>query len=204
MKTVFKISLVLAIALLAIAPSVAMAADYPSNYFVLKGGLYSPSKTFDVENINGGVTDRIDTDSGFNGEIAIGHYFLPVFATELGIGYFQSTGTPETLPGEAALKVYPITFTAKGLIPIGPVEPYGEFGIGAYITQADVNGDLGNFSGSTEYVVGLHAGAGVNFNITRNVFLGFEGRYLWAKPSFGGVDIKLDGFTVTADLGFRF
>jgi hypothetical protein len=44
----------------------------------------------------------------------------------------------------------------------------------------------------------------VNFNVTPNVFLGAEGRYLWAKPSFGGQDIKLDGFTVTGNLGFRF
>jgi hypothetical protein len=44
----------------------------------------------------------------------------------------------------------------------------------------------------------------VNFNITQIVFLGVEGRYLWAKPSFSGDDIKLDGFTVTGDLGFRF
>ena len=44
----------------------------------------------------------------------------------------------------------------------------------------------------------------MNFNITPTVFLGAEGRYLWAKPSWGGQDIKLDGFTVTADLGFRF
>jgi len=44
----------------------------------------------------------------------------------------------------------------------------------------------------------------VNFNITQTTFIGAEGRYHWAKPSFGGQDIKLDGFTVTGNPGFRF
>jgi hypothetical protein len=34
--------------------------------------------------------------------------------------------------------------------------------------------------------------------------IGAGGRYLRAKPSWGGTDIKLDGFTVTGNLGFRF
>ncbi|MBU1171407.1 MAG: porin family protein [Proteobacteria bacterium] len=94
--------------------------------------------------------------------------------------------------------------TAKIFLPLLPIEPYAEFGIGSYFTKLDVEGNLGNFSGSSEVTYGLHAGAGVNLNITENVFLGIEGRYLWAKPSYGGQDIKLDGFTTTADLGFRF
>ena len=41
-------------------------------------------------------------------------------------------------------------------------------------------------------------------NSTEALFLGLEGRYLWAKPSIGGQDIKLDGFTTMVNLGFRF
>ena len=199
MKTAFALFVVLAVALTGLAPSVSLA-ESPSNYVALKGGIYSPSKDFNINNINA------DSKTGFDGEIAFGHYFLPVFAMELGAGYFESKGSPAALPGEAKLKVVPVILTAKGLLPMGPIEPYGEFGIGAYITKLDVSGDLdsGNFSGSSKGVFGLHAGGGVNFNITQDVFLGVEGRYIWAKPSFGGQDIKLDGFTVTADLGFRF
>jgi hypothetical protein len=40
--------------------------------------------------------------------------------------------------------------------------------------------------------------------ITSIVFLGVEGRYLWAKPSFGGQDVELNGFTATGNLGLRF
>jgi len=197
MKTAFALFLALAVTLVGIAPSASLAEN-PSNYAVLKGGLYSPSKDFDV-----GAT-HFERDDGFVAEIALGHYFAPIFATELGVGYFESKASPAVPPGDTKFKVYPVTLTGKVLFPLGPIEPYGEFGIGGYITKAEVSGTFGNFSSSTKGVFGLHAGGGVNFNITQDVFLGIEGRYIWAKPSFGGQDIKLDGFTVTADLGFRF
>jgi opacity protein-like surface antigen len=195
MKTPFAIFLVLAVALIGIAPTVSLA-EYPSNYLVLKGGLYSPSDDFDLQG------QHFNHDDGFVAEIAYGRYFMPMFALELGAGYFESEASAPA--GETKFKVVPVTLTGKVLFPIGPVEPYGEFGIGGYFADADVSGSITNFSGSTESVFGLHAGAGVNFNITPTIFLGAEGRYLWAKPSWGGTDIKLDGFTVTANLGFRF
>ncbi len=189
--------LVFAFILVVMAPSVSLAANLPS-YFVLKGGLYSPSKDFDI-----GAT-HFELDDGFVAELAVGHYIVPFFAAELGVGYFESKASPAVPPGETKFKVVPVTLTGKVLFPFGPIEPYGEFGIGGYITKAEVEGTIGNFTGSTKGAFGLHAGGGVNFNITPNVFLGAEGRYLWAKPSFGGQDIKLDGFTVTGNLGFRF
>jgi opacity protein-like surface antigen len=196
--------LVFTLALIGITPQ-AFAADKPANYVVLKGGIYSPSEKYDLDNFNGdGNITHLDSKTGFNGELAIGRYLLPFFAMELGAGYFESKGSPAAEPGKAKLKVVPVIATAKALIPIGPVEPYGEFGIGAYFTKFDVNGNLGNFSGSSKVTYGLHAGAGVNFNITDTMFLGFEGRYLWAKPSYGGQDVKINGFTTTADLGLRF
>jgi opacity protein-like surface antigen len=196
-KTCVALFMVFAIALIGIAPSVSLA-EYPSNYLVLKGGLYSPSDDFDVEG------RHFNHDDGYVAEVAFGHYIMPMFALELGAGYFESKASPAVPVGDTKFKVIPVTLTGKVLFPIGPIEPYGEFGIGGYIAKADVSGTFSNFSGSTESVFGLHAGAGVNFNITPTIFLGAEGRYLWAKPSWGGQDIKLDGFTVTADLGFRF
>ncbi len=70
--------------------------------------------------------------------------------------------------------------------------------------RAEFTGSPADFDATTKGVVGLHAGGGVNLDLTNNVFIGAEGRYLWAKPSFGGQDVKLDGFTVTGNLGFRF
>jgi opacity protein-like surface antigen len=203
MKLMFVLSLVLAVVLIGIAPPASLAEN-PANYVALKAGIYSPSASFDLNNFNGGTPTRLDSKTGFAGEIAVGHYFLPILAIELGAGYFESKGSPAAQPGETKLRVVPVIATGKAFLPLGPIEPYGEFGIGAYITELDVNGNLGSFTGSTKVTYGLHAGAGVNFNITQIVFLGVEGRYLWAKPSFGGQDIKLNGFTVTGDLGFRF
>ena len=197
MKTAYALFLVLAVAMIGFVPSVSLAEN-PTNYMVLKGGLYPPSKDFD----DGAA--HFELDDGFVAEIAFGHYIMPMFALELGAGYFESKASPAVPPGEVKFKVVPVTLTGKVLLPLGPVEPYGEFGIGGYISKAEISGTFSNFTGSTESVFGLHAGAGVNFNITNNIFLGAEGRYLWAKPSWGGTDIKLDGFTVTADLGFRF
>ena len=197
MKTAFALFLVSAVALIGV-PSPASAVEYPANYMVLKGGLYSPSDDFDL---NG---RRFNHDDGFVAEIAGGHYFVPMFAMEMGIGYFESKASPAVPPGETKFKVVPLTVTAKVLFPFGPVEPYGEFGIGGYITKAEGSETDNTFVGSTKAVFGLHAGGGVNFNITPAVFLGVEGRYLWARPSWGGQDIKLDGFTVTGNLGFRF
>lgn len=188
---------VLAIALIAISIP-ATAADRPANYLVFKGGLYSPSQDFDFDTVH------FERDDGFVAELAMGHYFMPIFATELGVGYFESKATPAVPPGESKFKVVPVTLTGKLLLPIGPIEPYGEFGIGGYITDFEVSGTPGNFSGSTKGVFGLHAGGGLNIDVAPNIFLGAEGRYLWAKPSFGGQDIKLDGFTVTGNVGFRF
>ena len=188
--------LALGIVMTGIAPSTALA-DKPSSYLVLKGGAYSPSKDFDLDNVH------FNTKAGWVVEGALGHYFLPFLAVELGGGYLESK-TSALSPADAKLKVYPVVATGKLLLPAGPFEPYGEFGVGVYIIDIDLSGTPSNFSGSTQGAFGYHAGGGLNIDLGTNIFLGAEGRYLWVKRSYGGVDIKLDGFTVTGDLGFRF
>jgi opacity protein-like surface antigen len=199
----FIMFLICAVVLFGIAYQACAAVTAPG-YSVFKAGIYSPSGSFDLNNFNGGFRTRLDRKTGFDGEIAFGHYFLPEFAMEFGVGYFESKCNPAAEPGETKLKVVPVLATAKALIPIGGVEPYGEFGIGAYFTKFTIRGNLGSFSGDSKITYGLHGGAGVNFNITDTTFFGVEGRYLWAKPSFGGQDVDLNGFTATAVLGFRF
>ena len=203
MKTTSALIAVLTLAMIGIG-SPAGAEDKPANYLALKGGIYSPSGSFDLDNFNGGSQTHFDKKTGFDGELAIGHYFLPMLAVELGGGYFESKGSPAAQPGETRLKVVPVLVTGKVVLPLGVFEPYGEFGIGAYFTQLDVSGNTSSFQGSSEVTYGLHAGAGFNIDLTKQVFVGLEGRYLWARPSFGGQDVKLDGFTTTANLGLRF
>jgi opacity protein-like surface antigen len=207
MKCRFALSLVLFAFLIGIAPSAYPAEQESqkySNYTVIKGGIYSPSESFDLNNFNGGSTTHLDTKTGFDGEIAVGHYFLPIFGIELGAGYFESKGSPAAEPGSTRLKVVPVIASAKVFLPLGPIEPYGEAGIGAYFTKLEVSDNLGSFSGSSEVTYGVHMGVGLNINLTDTFFLGAEGRYIWAKPEFGGQPVNLNGFTATIDLGFRY
>ncbi len=193
----------LAAAALSIA-SLASAANTPPDYVALKAGVYSPSTSHNLDTFNAGNRTELDSKTGFAGEVAFGHYFNPMLALELGAGYFESKGSPLAQPGDLKLKVVPLIATGKVLLPIGPIEPYGLFGIGAYITAMDVSNNFGAMKDSTEVTYGLHAGLGVNINFQENMFVGVEGKYLWAEPSFGGQHLKLNGFISTAVLGFRY
>lgn len=180
--------------------------DKPKNYVVLKGGAYVPSDKFDLTNITPGSIgerDNFDRDPGFSAELAVGRYLLPFLAVEIGSGYFQSKAFSNTA-SSAMLRVIPIIATGKLILPLGIFEPYGLFGIGGYISDLDRKGDGRDAFRDPEVTFGLHAGAGFNVNFTPRTFMGLEGKYLWAEPSFGGDDVKLDGFITTAHLGFRF
>jgi opacity protein-like surface antigen len=179
-------------------------AELPKDYVALKAGVYSPSSSHDIDNFNAGNRTHLDSKTGFAGEIAAGHYFLPMVALELGAGYFKSKGSPNAQPGETTMEVVPLTATGKVLLPLGIFEPYGLFGIGAYFTNLKVSNNTGALGGSTEVTYGFHAGAGLNVNFQEKMFVGLEGKYLWADPSFGGQHIKLDGFLATAVVGFRY
>jgi len=201
MKKTNRLILSLTIALLGASSAY---AELPKNYMALKAGVYSPSYSHDIDNFNAGNRTHLDSKTGFAGEIVAGHYFLPMVALELGAGYFESKGSADAQPGETKLKVVPLTATGKVLLPLGIFEPYGLFGIGAYITDLKVSNNTGALGGSTEVTYGLHAGAGLNVNFQENMFVGLEGKYLWANPSFGGQHIKLDGFITSAAIGFRY
>jgi hypothetical protein len=74
MKKIMKINilfLVFTLALIGIT-SQASAAEKPANYVVLKGGIYSPSEKYDLDNFNGdGSITHLDSKNGFDGEVAI-------------------------------------------------------------------------------------------------------------------------------------
>ena len=48
------------------------------------------------------------------------------------------------------------------------------------------------------------AASGMNVNFTETFFVGIEGRYIQAKPEYGGQPVRLNGYTATIDLGFRY
>lgn len=202
-KQIFALFVLLVAAVAVQSPSVALAEPLP-DYTVFKGGYYSPDQDYSVHDFNtSGARSKLESKKGFNGEIAFGHYVAPFFGFEFGVGYFESKSSPAIEPGKMKLKVVPLQLSAKLFLPLGFFEPYGEAGIGAYFTKLEVNGNLGNFRGSSEVTYGLHGGLGFNLNFSDAFFLGLEARYIKAKPEYGGQPIRLNGYTGTINLGFR-
>lgn len=184
-------------------PTLLFGADLDS-YVAVKLGIYSPQED-----------PFKDFDNGLNAEIAVGGYLTSNYVMELGVGYFESKGSgvivapgPTIIPADAEISVIPITLNLKYLYPLGRVEPYAEGGLGVYVADSELSG--GGFELSDRYTnVGVFLGLGVNIDISRKYFLGLEGRYHWVaehKFTLGQVnrDVEIDGFTATANVGYRF
>jgi opacity protein-like surface antigen len=196
MKSGARTILVLIMALVFFWP-ISATGQERRDYIIAKGGIYSPT----------GGLDDLNFDSGFNGEAAWGHYFLPNLALEAGAGFFESDD----------VRVVPFLVTGKAIYPTGDWELFSEVGVGAYFAKFKGtfrDASLGNITVNDDDVVfGLNLGFGVNYNITEEFFLGIEGKYLLTTDAeFGGVatsgpaklEPDLSGYMVTAVFGFRF
>jgi outer membrane protein W len=190
--------------------NVLAAGPLSQNYFVVKAGMYSPQSD-----------DLEEFDEGFNGEIAWGHYFNQNLAVELGLGYFHTESSESGYvyyygtryaSATADIDVMPLTVALKAIAPIGQAELYALGGIGMYFASGEIDGTIagvGSASASDDDVAfGGFLGAGVNFNLTNQVFIGVEGKYHWVEANWEyeglEVDAELDGWTFTGNLGFRF
>ena len=169
---------------MAILVSVPAFAEEFGNYGMVKLGVYSPRSYF----LTGG-----GFSNAFDGEVALGHYFTPNVASEVGLGYFKTTHESDQIT------VVPLTLTGKGILPLDSAELYIGAGIGAYFASSELSTVSYN-----DTAVGWHVLAGGNFNVIPNLFLGAEIKYLWVKPSFGSYESKCDGMTATANIGVRF
>lgn len=191
--------------------SVPAFAEKPLNYATAKLGVYTPTNS-----------DLEDFDNGFNGELSFGHYFNPQFAGEIGVGYFSVDGDfmglfgPVIVTEQDKIKVYPITITGKGIIPYEQGELYGGGGIGVYF--AEIESDIGNLGlgrqsqTSNDTTFGIHFLVGGNYNVTPNIYIGGELKYIIAKATFQAtffnspmtMDANMNGFITTVNLGYRF
>ena len=162
-------------------PAIAGRLD---NYAAVKLGAYS---------LRSHYLRGQDFSRGINGEVAVGRYFHRHLAGEFGLGYFKTTA------GSNQITAIPVTVTGKGILPLGDFELYAGAGIGAYFAK----GELYSQSYS-DTALGWHVLTGVDINVTPILFVGGEIKYLWAQPSFGPWDARLDGATATANLGVRF
>jgi len=165
---------------LAVQTPEAVAGD---SYLLVKAGAYDPQGDQEVK----------DLGSGFNGEIVAGHYFLPFLGAEIGAGYI------EVSKDSNKLTVYPVTLAARLRLPIPIVKPYAIAGGGAYFSKAETAA-LGSQDDTT---VGYFAGAGVDFKVLF-LLVNIEAKYLWANPTFAGVDTKIDGVVGTVGVGLEF
>lgn len=178
------------------------------NYVLAKVGAYFPQHD-----------DMKSFDTGFNGEIFYGRYFHKNFASELGAGYFKSSGQTEsfTQTKDFTVKTADILYSIKGIYPIGILELFAGPGIGAYFTKVNATyTSKSPLTGSTAFetewdtAFGFHVLAGMNINISPDWFLGVEGKYFWAKtkdflpPEASPFGLHLDGIDATASLGWRF
>lgn len=153
------------------------------SYLLLKAGAYDPQAN-DVESA---------LDTGFSGEIAAGHYFLPFLGAELGVGYFEGSKSGNKLT------VYPVTLSAKLRLPIPIVKPYAIAGGGAYFAKAETPA----LESQSDTALGYFAGAGVDFKVLF-LLINIEAKYLWARPTFFGADTDIDGFAGTVGVGLEF
>lgn len=187
--------IVFAMLLVCLMPLMAYAQDL-RNVILLKSGAYFPT----------GELEDADFDPGFNGEVAYGRYLHPNFATEFGVGYFQSDSEGGGV--NADIWVIPLTVTVRGVIPMPGGELYAGAGAGAYVAEIDMR-VLGVSGEDDDAVIGGHVVAGATLDINPFMFVGVEGKYLFTEEAeftvFGvPFETDLDGFTVTAMVGFRF
>lgn len=182
MKTIVRIA---AFALLA-AGIMAPQAGAEGNHVAIKGGFYSP----DSNDLDG-------FDSGFAAEAAFGHDFMRNLGAEFGVGLMKADRSDAR--GSSKLDLVPVTATLKAKLPIDVVELFAGAGLGVYRAKAKEGG-----LSSSDTAFGYHLAAGGAADLSQDVFLGAEFRYLWAEASFDGRDRKLDGFTTTVNLGYRF
>jgi len=172
-------------------------------YIAVKGGAYFPTS----EDL-----DNADFDTGFNGEVVLGMYYNKNLALEFGGGYFQTDASVSDATGfheEDDLKVVPVVVNIKAVLPIQYVELYAGGGFGVYVGDIEADGFdpvVGNFSGDDDDTIfGGHVLVGANIDITKHVFIGVEGKYIFTSNArLFGSKINLDGFTATGVLGVRF
>jgi outer membrane protein W len=196
MKKFAVVSIVLAMAVAASAPF-AHAKGLPPNYVALKLGGFFPQS---------GDLDDIDADAGFNGEIALGHYIAPGFSIEGALGYFETKGSAPTPLGrvDEKFEVIPLTISLRGQVPYGRFEPYGFLGLGVYFIDDKISIPVLGSDSDSDASLGFHVGFGGSYALSNTMFLGIEARYLFLETDTFGVNFRLDGVTLTGNIGVRF
>ncbi len=171
------------------APLSAQGQD-KQNYLLLKPGLF----------FFAGDLKDIHHDEGFYGELAYGRYLHKNFVLEAGAGYIHDG----IIRGRSDIMAFPVTLTAKVIYPYKNIELLAGGGIGVYFTRFEREVD-GFLAYDKDTVYGSHFLIGINMDITSSVYIGSEGRYIFAGESeFQETKADLKGIAVSVNLGYRF
>jgi len=189
-------------------PTIASAAQKGSWYLGLKGGSYSPSGEL--------RDDGFGTGSAV--ELSYGQFVMDNLALEGGIGSYETSSTDiGHFPDEEEnLKIYPLTFTAKGVWATPHLELAAGAGVGVYFVEGDYEATVAGDKDSdlsNDTVLGYHLMAEATFNVSRSFFFVVEDRYIQTQNmgmeySIHGQHIKntasLDANLLIFSIGFRF
>jgi opacity protein-like surface antigen len=174
-----------------------------SNSVMIKLGAYIPNN--DIENI----------DNGFYNQITYNRYLNKNFALEVGGGsiftsaegvFKNSSNNERTVSGD--LYVYNIIFNLKAILPLPFGEIYAGIGPGLYLIYGDNDGTI-TFIDDNDTVFGGQVVAGINFDVNKVIYLGFEGQYIFTDDAefTDGTYRKtfnIDGYNISGVIGFRF
>ena len=167
-------------------------ARYGQPYFFGHIGVFDP---------NGDNEGLEFYDSGLSFDVGIGSRVTPVLAVE------GSMGSYSTDKQGLAATVVPLTIGFRVIVPSNVFEPYIGGGVGIYFTDIDfptaVNsaGQAVAVTNSTSSTMGVYGAAGIDAWLNPRMALNFEGKYHWAKPSIGPIDVNVGGWTL--NLGIR-
>jgi opacity protein-like surface antigen len=180
----------------------------------LKGGAFIPTRDLDDDH----------WDNGLYGELA-GTYRESNMGVQAGVGVYTSDNNDSYTDSVAGrvkrddtLTVIPVTLSFLGFYDNEPLHVYGGGGIGYYFADIDSElkfRDLGIKSKDSDKdsVFGYHAMAGLEYNITDNIYIGAEGRFVFTnnaeftlKDKGQTVDYETDlsGGVIAGKMGFRF
>lgn len=156
-------------------------ARYGQPYFFGHIGIFDPNSE----------TDGLEFfDSGLNFDVGIGSRVTPVLAVEGAVGSYSTDRDGYTAT------VVPLTIGFRVIVPSTVFEPYIGGGVGIYFSDVDAPIAIG-----TESTLGVYGAAGIDAWLNPRMALNFEGKYHWANPSIGPIDVNVGGWTL--NLGIR-
>lgn len=157
-------------------------AVFGQTYFFGHIGLFEP-------NDDGDGLKGYDTGGSF--DVGIGSRVSRILAIEGTFGGYASDR------GDDEVFVLPLTFGARLIFPSPIIEPYIGGGLGIYF--ADLEEDP--FIDDSDTTIGGYGSVGLDAWLNPRTALNFEAKYHRAEPEFDGVDVDVDGWTLS--LGVR-